>query len=154
MIHFTLALGILVTAIVLKPLYLALLFALEINANIGLFHRMQLLGELLLILGLLFAWAVVRLAHLNRRLPTPVPGGFAITAGVWAFFAVLLVTLISRLVPHAVYLIAAFPIKYVLDSLFTSVVINTVLLFGIGVALLAADPTNASNGVASAKAAP
>ena len=135
MIHFTAALGMLVTAVVLKPLFVGLLLAFDMNANYELWLDMLLLKEFLLVAGLSIAWITTHLAQLNRRLPKPVPGRPALMLGVWGYIAVLAATL-GHLLTYGVYVIEAFPSKYFLTSPFVSPAINTLLLYGIGRALL------------------
>ena len=140
MIHLTLAIAILVSNVVLKPFYIAILFAADMTSTGLQFQRLQMLGELLLLLGLLIAWITVHQTQLAHRLPKPVPGRWAVILGVWLFFAVLAATLVSQFIPHAVYLIGAFPTKYLLNSPFTWPTISAVLLYGIGSAFLVANP--------------
>ena len=154
MTHLTMAIAILVSNVVLKPLYIAILFAADMTSNGLRFQRLQMLGELLLFLGLAIAWVTVHQTQLTHRLTRPVPGRWAVIFGVWLFFAVLAVTLASRLIPHAVYILGAFPSKYLLNSPFTSPIISAVLLYGIGRAFLATSPKPTANTQSVAPPAP
>ena len=144
MIHFTLALAILITAVAVKPLYMAFIFAAGLRVDLQ-FHHLQALGEILPLAGLLIAWIIIHLTKLACRVPGPVPGRWALVLGVWVFFAVLAATLARQFSANADYLIEAFPAKYLLDSPFTWPFINAVLLYGVGTALLSAGPEKSSN---------
>lgn len=85
MTHLTLGLGILVSAYVLKPLYLNLLFR-ERQVVDQAFLFKQHLGELALVVGLICAWLVVR-RYRPIEVAAPAAARWTLRVGVWASLA-------------------------------------------------------------------
>jgi hypothetical protein len=86
MTHLTLGLGILISAYVLKPLYLGLLFREAAVLNQELLLR-QHLGELALFAGLICSWLIVR-RYRAAQFAFSQPASWTLRVGVWASLAI------------------------------------------------------------------
>ena len=137
--HVALGMGILITNIILKPLYfsLALQPGMTVDNN---YYRLQLVAELCLLVGLAIAWFIERRLALKARIPGPAPGYWALKVGVWAFLVIWAAFLASRTIPYAVYLIGVFPSRYLIQSQIPTVIANGLILYGLARTFLASKP--------------
>jgi hypothetical protein len=85
MTHLTLGLGILISAYVLKPLYLGFLFREGGVVNQAFLFR-QHLGELALVVSLICSWLIVR-QYRPAQFSSPDAAKWTLRVGVWASLA-------------------------------------------------------------------
>jgi hypothetical protein len=136
--HLTLGLGIVISAYVLKPLYLAFLFREGSVINPELLFR-QHLGELSLFVGLVCAWLIVR-HHSNTRFSHVQPATWILRLGVWASLAISFLYWCT-FVPGLAYLffpLSRLGVMQVLGVRWPSIVANALVFGGVLWVLLAA----------------
>lgn len=138
--HVALGMGILISHIILKPLYFYFSLALQPDMTVGYSYRLQLFAELCLLVGLAIAWFIERRLALKARIPAPVPGYWALKVGVWVFLVVWATFLVSRTIPYAVYFIGAFASRYLIQSQIPAVIATGLILYGLARTFLASRP--------------
>jgi len=139
--HFTLGLGIVISAYVLKPLYHSLLLGGGAVINPA-FLLKQHLGELSLLVGIFAAWYVGQRLALQARFPHPIPGYRVLKVGVWCSLFLSFMYWCS-FVPFLVFIwlfLSGLRVTYLLQFLWPSIAANALVLYGIARALLAANP--------------
>jgi hypothetical protein len=136
--HVALGMGILITNVILKPVYFSLAF--QSRMTVGDSYRLQLFAELCLLVGLAIAWFIERSLALKARIPAPVPGYWALKVGVWVFLMVWATLLAIRTVPYAVYVIGVFPSRYLIQSQIPAAIASGFILYGLARTFLASRP--------------
>jgi len=142
--YISLGLGIVLGHIFIRQLYVAIVIIFYGDSANNAFHLAMFSSELSIVLGVVLSVYILRKNLILERLPKTIHGEKYLKAGVYLFLFVWVIFIISRVIPHSVYLLTSFPpISFILkQGLIIYSISNLLIFYGLFLALLSAKPSN------------